>query len=125
MKKRILIVDDIAFNIELEEKIIKSLMDELNIEMTIESAATVTEALNKVSNDGFYDAMIIDINLPDGSGIDIAKAARNKNPETRLAALTIYPSKYEKERGYFDLFLKKPIMPESYKQNIVRLLQLP
>jgi len=124
MKKNILIVDDIAFNIELEEKIIKSLMDEIEIEISVDSAATVTEALNKIENI-HYDAMIIDINLPDGSGIDIAKAARKKNPETRLAALTIYPSKYEKERGYFDLFLKKPIMPESYKQNIVRLLQLP
>ncbi len=125
MKKRILIVDDIEFNIEFEEKIIGSLMEEAGIEFHVDTASTVAEAVNYIMGNSPYDAMVIDINLPDGTGVDVAKIARKKNPKTRIAALTIYPSKYERERSYFDLFLKKPIMPEIYKQNFVRLLQLP
>ncbi len=125
MKKRVLIIDDIAFNIEFEEKIIQSLMDEAGIDVHIDTASTVAAAVSHVVGNNIYDAMVIDMNLPDGSGVDIAKIARKKSDKTRIAALTIYPSKYEKERSYFDLFLKKPIMPEVYKQNFVRLLQLP
>lgn len=124
MRKRVLIVDDIDFNIEFEENVIKALMSELDIDIQVESAYAVGEALTFIADNDAYDAMVIDMNLPDGSGVDIAKAARKKNPDTRTAALTIYPNKYEHERAYFDLFLKKPIMPSNYKYNFVRLLQL-
>jgi len=124
MEKRILIVDDVEFNIELEEKIIKSFMDELGIDIEINTAYTVEEALSNIAENDRYDAMVIDMNLPDGSGVDIAKAALKKSEKTRIAALTIYPSKYEDQRCFFDLFLRKPIMPEPYKQNFARLLHL-
>jgi len=124
MEKRILIVDDVEFNIEFEGKVIKSLMDELGIDIQIDTAYTVEEALSNIAENERYDAMVIDMNLPDGSGVDIAKAALKKSEKTRIAALTIYPSKYEDQRAFFDLFLKKPIMPEVYKQNFGRLLRL-
>ncbi len=124
MKKKILIVDDVEFNIEFEEKVIRSLMDELEIEIDIDTAYTVHEALSKIAENDIYDAMVIDMNLPDGSGVDIAKAALKKSEETRIAALTIYPSKYEEYRAFFDLFLRKPIMPATYKHNFARLLRL-
>lgn len=124
MKKRVLIIDDVAFNIEFETKVIKSLMDELNVEIEIDTAYTVEESFKKIDQNEAYEALVIDMQLPDGTGVDIAKYARKKNPETRIAALTIYPSKYEHQRAYFDLFLKKPIMPTTYKQNFARLLRL-
>jgi len=124
MKKRILIVDDVEFNIEFEGKVIESLMDELGIDIQLDTAYTVEEALSNIAENDRYDAMVIDMNLPDGSGVDIAKAALKKSEKTRIAALTIYPSKYEDQRAFFDLFLKKPIMPEAYKQNFARLLHL-
>ncbi|MEA3490671.1 MAG: response regulator [Campylobacterota bacterium] len=124
MGKRILIVDDVEFNIEFEEKVIRSLMDEIGIEIEIDTATSVESALQIISKNDAYDAMVIDMNLPDGSGVDIAKAALKKSEETRIAALTIYPSKYENQRAFFDIFLRKPIMPEAYKQNFARLLQL-
>ncbi len=123
-KKRVLIVDDVEFNIEFEEKVIRSLMDELEIDVQIDTAYTVKDALDKVAENDRYDAMVIDMNLPDGSGVDIAKAALKKSEETRIAALTIYPSKYEEQSCFFDIFLRKPIMPEEYKQNFGRLLRL-
>ena len=124
MSKRILIVDDIDFNIEFEVKVIQSLMDEEGIDIQIDTAYTIGDALNKISQNVPYDAMVVDMNLPDGSGVDVAKAAHKKSEMTRIAALTIYPSQYEKERAFFDLFLRKPIMPQTYKANFARLLRL-
>ena len=124
MKKRILIVDDVEFNIEFEEKAIKSFAEEVGINIEVHTACSVQDALRTIDENDRYDAMVIDLNLPDGSGVDIAKAALKKSEETRLAALTIYPSKYEDQRAFFDLFLRKPIMPHAYKENFAHLLRI-
>ncbi len=123
MKKRVLIVDDIDFIVEFEAKVIQSIAKELNIEIQVDSANTVTDALAKIENFR-YDAMIVDMNLPDGSGVDIAKRALSEDEQIRIAALTIYPSKYHEHRAYFDAFFKKPILPSSYKENFRHLLHI-
>jgi len=123
MKKSILIVDDIDFIIVFEKEVIDSLAKDLSIRIEVDSAKSVKEALAKIE-ENHYDAMVIDLNLPDGSGVDIAKAAQAKNGETRIAALTIYPYNKEEHGIYFDTFLKKPILPASYMQNIRQLLKV-
>jgi len=122
--KRILLVDDVEFNLEFESKVIQSLVNETNLDISVDMASSVEEALDKIRQNDPYDAMVIDMNLPDGSGVDIAKFALKKDESTRLAALTIYPSIYENQRAFFDLFLKKPIMPQSYKENFAHLLRM-
>ena len=124
MAKTVLIVDDVGFNIEFESKLIENIIEETGVSMKVDEAHSIEEALKMIDEKGVYDAMIIDMNLPDGSGVEIAKYARNKSSKTRLAALTIYPNEYESERGYFDLFMKKPIMIGPFKQNFLRLLQI-
>ncbi len=123
MSKSILLVDDIDFIVEFEEKVISSLAKELKIKINVDSVNSVSAALEKIANNN-YDAMVVDINLPDGSGIDVAKAAQEKNRDTRIAALTIYPHEYEEHSAYFDAFFKKPILPTSYKQNVRQLLNV-
>ncbi len=123
MNKRVLIVDDIEFIVEFEEKVIQTLAKELGIDIQVDSANTVMDANQKIS-DNLYDAMVIDMNLPDGSGVDIAKMALDKSEETRIAALTIYPHKFEEHRAYFDAFFTKPILPTSYKENLRALLRV-
>ncbi len=124
MKKKILLVDDVEFNIEFEVEIIKSMMAEANVDIQIDIARSVGEALHQISKNDRYDAMVIDLNLPDGTGVEIAKVALKKSEETRIAALTIYPSKYEDQRCFFDIFLRKPIAPHAFKENFARLLRL-
>lgn len=99
-------------------------MASYKIDVKIDEANSVAEAIKMIDENTPYDAMIIDMNLPDGSGVEIAKKARKKSSTTRLAALTIYPNEYEAERSTFDLFLKKPIMMDAFTQNFIRLLQL-
>jgi DNA-binding NtrC family response regulator len=121
--KKILLVDDIDFNLEFEIKLIKNIMDEKDIEIQIDTANNVENAKDLIIRNR-YDAMIVDMNLPDGSGTDIAKVAREKQPDAKVAALTIYPSQYEDKKEYFDMFMKKPIMLDSYKDNFLKLLQI-
>lgn len=122
--KRILLVDDVEFNLEFENKVIRSVMYETDLDIHIDMASNVEEALSKIKLNNPYDAIVIDMNLPDGNGVDIAKFALKKDETTRLAALTIYPSIYEPYRAFFDLFLRKPIMPQAYKENFTHLLCL-
>jgi two-component system response regulator AtoC len=123
MVKKILIVDDINFIIKFEESILKVLSQELSIEILVDSASSVKQALEKVATDS-YDAIILDINLPDGSGIDIAKATQKMNTDTRIAGLSIYPHSPTEHDSYFDAFYKKPISPKTYKENIRILLDI-
>jgi len=124
MERKVLIVDDFQYNLEFEEKVIKSLMKEKAVNITVDIALNVNEALQKITENDIYDAMVIDMNLPDGSGVDIAKAAQEKSKKTKIAALTLYPSDYEEHHSMFDQFLRKPIMPVDYKKNFTHLLDL-
>jgi len=123
MSKRILIVDDIDFIVEFEEKVIDSLSKDLSVRIIVDKANNVKDALSNIEKH-HYDAMVIDINLPDGSGLEIAKSAQEKSKDTRIAAMTIYPQDYEENNTYFDAFFKKPILPTSYKQYVRKLLHL-
>jgi len=123
-RKKVLIVDDVDYNIEFEAKIIRALATEESVEISIDTAYSVEDAKQKIDSNVPYDAMVIDMNLPDGSGAEIALAAYEKSEETRLAALTIYPSKYVDQSPFFDIFLRKPIMPNDYKRNFGYLLRL-
>lgn len=123
MDKKILIVDDINFIVDFEKTVLDSLSQELDIKIKVDVANTVTDAIRMI-NGNKYDALVLDMNLPDGTGVEVAKVALEKDENIRIAALTIYPNKYEEYRAYFSMFLKKPIMPKSYKENIRQLLRV-
>lgn len=124
MAKRVLIVDDFSYNLDFEEKAISLLMKEYNLAIRVDSAMSVQEAKQKITENPPYDIVIVDISLPDGSGVDIAKEAAEKSKRTKIAALTLYPDAYEEKSELFDLLLRKPIMPNTYKQKLEKLLDL-
>jgi CheY-like chemotaxis protein len=124
MKKRILIVDDFEYNLEFEKKLLLTFEKDKKVHIEIDTVSTVSEALQYIEKNQSYDIMVIDMNLPDGSGGDIAKAALEKREDTLIAALTLYPEEYQEYLEYFNLFLRKPIMPTDYKKNLSYLLGL-
>jgi len=121
MQKRILIIDDVEFILDFEEKAIESVKNDLGLSLLVDKASTVSEAKGLIDKE-VYDLIICDMNLPDGTGTEIAKFAAEINESTRIAALTIYPQRYELERAYFDAFFKKPILPSVFKENLRLLL---
>jgi len=121
MRKSVLLVDDIEFILEFEERVIESLEAELKIPIEVDKATSVKEAEALLAQHR-YDVAIVDMNLPDGSGSDIAEWIRKNAVPTRVAALTIYPERFEKEKESFDAYFKKPILPTVYKENLRILL---
>lgn len=80
-----------------------------------ESASTFDEAIERL--DESWDVVLTDLSLPDGSGLDIARRARNlERPPSRVIAFTGYGSsddlRVSQEAG-FDDHLVKPLDLET------------
>ena len=87
----------------------------------VQLVATVEEAHNLL-NKGYPDIALIDLNLPDGSGIEIIERINRDSPGTATVVTTIYdddehlfPALRAGARGY--------ILKEQRKDEISRLLQ--
>ena len=76
----------------------------------MDTATDGFEALQLWETAGPYDVLLTDIVMQGMSGLDLAKAVRQRAPETRL----LYMSGYDmSERGQLDgtRFLRKPFTP--------------
>ena len=124
MVKHVLIVDDFKYNLEFEEKVLSLFEEEHDITIHVDSAMSVAEAKQKIAENPPYDIVIVDISLPDGNGVEIAKEAAKKSDTTKIAALTLYPDVYEEASELFDMLFRKPIMPTTYKQKFEQLLEI-
>ncbi len=82
---RALIVDDEA-NIR---KVLNRLLREQGMEVA--ECATLAEADRQLA-DGVYDLAIVDIRLPDGSGIDLLKKLKALHAETAVLIITAFAS---------------------------------
>jgi len=83
---RILVVDDH----EVVRQGIVSLLDHHDGFQVVAQAATAAEAIAAAST---YrpDVIVMDIRLPDGSGVEATREIRAQHPETRVIMLTSYP----------------------------------
>src|ERR1700712_2412125 len=81
-KKTILIVDDSAL-------IVKRLIDMLNEleSLEIKNANNYTDAVQLIKNTK-PDILLLDINLPDKSGIDVLRITKEQNPSTKVIMIT-------------------------------------
>ncbi len=73
-------------------------------------APNLTDALALIKTE-LYDLVFLDINLPDGNGLDIIPNIKDRNPETKIIVISAYNIKEDKERAYelgADRFLGKP-----------------
>lgn len=104
-KKRALIVDDEA---DIRELLAMTL-SQMDLEVVeAETLSEAIEALNKES----YAFCLTDMNLPDGSGMDLISLIENKYPNTPVAMITAYGNTEiaveALKLGAFD-FVTKPI----------------
>ena len=110
---RILIVDDYPGLVEHYDLALAARGFE------VVGANTVGEALMLAVNDRF-DAVVLDVELPDGSGSDLAQRLRNipSLEKARFIGMSSFPGK---SIDRFDAFLAKPFHPKQLASLLRRL----
>ena len=84
---RILVVDD---DIDLRA----ALTDYISqMDISVRTAGNVAEAQRLIQSEmNPFDLVLVDLKIPGGSGMDVLKAARARNPNTLVAIITGYAS---------------------------------
>ena len=119
MKRRILHVDD---DPDIRLLISASLQD---FGYFVATAGTAAEALELASQFRF-DLSILDVRLPDGSGIDLCRKIKQLQPTAPAVYYSAYASDEEQEAALAvagDAYLKKPVSAEELERTVAELLQ--
>jgi PAS domain S-box-containing protein len=115
-KLKLLVVEDDTFNVAYFNELFSS----LGIEYHIES--TGSDAINHFRDNNDYDAVLMDIKLPDISGYEVIKEFKKINPEIPIIAQTAYAAEADREKaiksGCVD-YISKPI----FRDKLLALLQ--
>jgi len=117
-KPRILHVDD---DPDIRLLISASLRD---FGYIVATAGTIAEALDLAKHLKF-DLCILDVRLPDGSGIDLCQEIRVLQPKVPIVYYSAYASDEEQEAALSvcgDAYLKKPVSAEQLERTITDLL---
>jgi DNA-binding NtrC family response regulator len=81
MTERILLIDD-------EEDFLAVMSDRMKARnMQVSTASSAKEGLEKAAS-GNYDAVILDVMMPEMNGIDALKILKEKNPDLEVILLT-------------------------------------
>jgi len=92
MKKILLVEDDDLLNKTLTYNLISEGYDTVSAL----NAGRATELLTQTE----YDLVLLDINLPDGSGYDLCRLIKPENPDTLVIFLTANDQESDQIRGY-------------------------
>ncbi len=117
---RVLFVDD--------EKAIRRLFETFlsNEGFDIRGASSLSEALESV-DEGWPEVIIVDKNLPDGSGLKVLNQCREQRPDVEVIVLTGYPtleSAIDALRlGAFDYIIKPVLDLDLVSEKIRRALE--
>lgn len=114
MKEKILLVDD-------EKEFLEVMAERMNArDMDVTTAASALEAIKLIENNA-YDAVVLDLMMPEMDGLDALKAMKDKRPELQIILLTGYAT-VEKgieamKLGAMDL-VQKPADLQSLTEKI-------
>ncbi len=121
MKKKILIVDDESYLIDIQEQIIKR---EGYESITAENGRQAVE----VAAAQLPDLILLDFSLPDMDGLEVARLihANPKSQSTPIIIVTGDTSLEQKDKcleaGFSD-YINKPFKPEQIRSSIRKLLK--
>jgi len=91
-KKTILIVDDSPMIVQR----ITEMLEELGNPGVIAKAGSYSEAIQFINNN-HPDILLLDINLPDKSGIEILRIRKEKDPSVKVIMITNQANEYYKK----------------------------
>jgi len=78
---------------------------------TCQSSSGARTARERITGDPPYDAVITDLTMPDGSGMDVLDAARARDPHTQVIMITAYATTEQAvdamRKGAYD-YIQKP-----------------
>jgi|LGOV01.1.fsa_nt_gb two-component system response regulator CssR len=89
----------------------------------VTSFLNYTDASKHIEDD--TDAWVIDINLPDGSGLDLVKEIKAKHPSRKVLIISARDSEIDKLLGLeigSDDYITKPFLPRELSIRLNRLL---
>ncbi len=116
---KILIVED---EVEILDSIVSFLKNE---DFICEKAETYFDAEDKLVSFK-YDVVVLDINLPDGSGIDLLKLIKNQSPDTGVLIVSARDSLDDKLEGLdlgADDYITKPFHLAELNSRINSLIR--
>jgi two-component system OmpR family response regulator len=90
--------------------------------MTAGSIAEGLELANEIS----FDMFILDVRLPDGSGVDLCKTLRQSHPHTPVIYYSAYGDNNESEAAVTacgDAFLRKPLCIADIEAAVAQYLK--
>ena len=85
----------------------------------VESVKTVVEARERLDREAgaYYEVLVTDIGLPDGSGWDLVSFARERRPALRIGVVTGWEPRNERDPAC-DFTLRKPVGAEDLLEQI-------
>ena len=116
---KILVVEDEIKIANFTKKILETMGHIAQIATTINSAQDFF-----VAHD--FDLVILDVMLPDGSGLELCQKFKNQNPEVPVLILTTLHQIFDKVKGLdsgADDYLTKPFHTEEFSARVRALLR--
>ena len=92
---------------------------------TVLTAGTVSEAL-QLGKETTFDLCILDVRLPDGTGIELCKQLRGLQPKTPIVYYSAYADDESQEAALSvcgDAYLRKPTSMGEWEKTIKDLLE--
>lgn len=110
--KRVLIADDQEVNLMVTEKIIKSLVPNIEFDRAINGKEALDLATEAFKNNSLYDLIVLDLQMPVMGGIEATKEIRKFDEYTPIISNTSRTSVHIKEEILeigIDCYIPKPI----------------
>lgn len=92
----------------------------------VTAAENVTSALARIIEDPPYDAVVTDLLMPDGSGMQVLDAARSRDPGTQTLMITAYATTAQAveamRKGAYD-YIQKPFKNDEVIATIAKAVE--